>query len=77
MATRNIVPRATGEGNIGTSAKNWLKGWFASIFVSGNITDGTKTKTIANIADHIDSSSNPHSVTKAQVGLTNVSNDLL
>lgn len=23
MATRNIVPRATGEGNLGTSEKHW------------------------------------------------------
>jgi hypothetical protein len=28
MATKNIVPRAHEEGNIGTSLKNWLKGWF-------------------------------------------------
>lgn len=33
MATRNIVPRGDGEGNIGTSLKNWLKGWFKEIFV--------------------------------------------
>jgi len=75
MATRNIVPRADGEGNIGTALKNWLKGWFVSIFVSGNITDGTHSKTIEVISDHIDSTSNPHSVTKAQVGLTNVTDN--
>ena len=31
MATRNIVPRATGEGSIGTSAKTWGAGYFDSI----------------------------------------------
>ncbi len=51
MATRNIVPRANEEGNIGTSLKNWLKGWFKNLFVSNEITDGTNTTTIANIKD--------------------------
>ena len=37
MATKNYVPRADGEGEIGTAAKNWLKGWFKSIFISNNI----------------------------------------
>jgi hypothetical protein len=27
MATRNIVPRANGEGSIGTAAKHWGSGW--------------------------------------------------
>mgnify|MGYP003394980665 CR=1 FL=1 len=45
MTTKNIVPRATGEGNIGTSAKHWLKGWFDNIFLdnAGDITDGITT----------------------------------
>ena len=55
MATRNIVPRANGEGNIGTSVKNWLKGWFSSIFVSGNITDGSNNVTVAELRSNIDS----------------------
>jgi len=42
--TKNIVPRADGEGNIGTSAKKWLKGWFGSIFL-GNLTAGKMIKT--------------------------------
>lgn len=49
MATRNIVPRANEEGNIGSSLKRWLKGWFKDLFVSGVITDGTNSETIANI----------------------------
>jgi hypothetical protein len=49
MATKNIVPRATGEGNIGTAGKNWLKGWFGSLFVSGDITNGTDIVTVAEL----------------------------
>lgn len=33
MATKNIVPRATGEGGIGTALKKWLNGYFANIVV--------------------------------------------
>lgn len=35
MATRNIVPRANEEGNIGTSAKNWLSGFFKTLNIWG------------------------------------------
>ena len=35
MATRNIVPRADGEGNLGTSSKNWLSAFFKTINVLG------------------------------------------
>jgi len=57
MATRNIVPRATGEGNVGTSLKNWLAGYFVTIYgrlsglgaarLDGNVT--TTSLTAANI----------------------------
>ena len=50
MATRNIVPRANEEGNIGTSIKRWLKGWFKDVFVSGNITNGTQVVTVAGLS---------------------------
>ncbi len=40
MATKNIVPRASGEGSIGTSVKRWLKGWFNTLDVSGDVTLG-------------------------------------
>ncbi len=33
MATKNIVPRANGEGGIGTSVKKWLNGFFKNITV--------------------------------------------
>lgn len=36
MATKNIVPRATGEGNIGTSAKHWLGAFFDAISLAGS-----------------------------------------
>ena len=41
MATRNIVPRATGEGSIGTAAKRWNDGYYSNfhpgeIFVDNN-----------------------------------------
>jgi hypothetical protein len=35
MATRNIVPRADGEGNIGTSTKSWLSAFFQTINILG------------------------------------------
>lgn len=33
-ATVNIVPRADGEGGIGTSAKRWLNGYFGYVYAS-------------------------------------------
>lgn len=59
MATKNIVPRADGEGNIGTSAKNWLKGFFKSIFlgpngiVDGNDNEVIKPESVANAVNEI------------------------
>jgi len=50
MSTRNIVPRAHEEGNIGTSVKNWIKGWFKDIFISRYLTDGIVSLSIAQIA---------------------------
>lgn len=53
MATRNIAPRANGEGSIGTSIKRWLEGWFgtvnattvntSSVVATGNVSAGTYT----------------------------------
>ncbi len=40
MATRNIVPRATGEGGIGTAAKKWLAGYFTNLYL-GSIVLGS------------------------------------
>jgi hypothetical protein len=74
MATKNFVPRANNEGNIGTNIKRWLKGWFDTLFVANGITNGTDTTTVNEIRSHIDANNNPHGVTKAQVGLGNVPN---
>ena len=43
MATRNIVPRATGEGQIGTSAKTWDAGYFDDLAVTNGVTASTFT----------------------------------
>ena len=49
MATKNIVPRANGEGGIGTSAKRWLNGFFKNVTVDtpGNSDNSTKAATTA------------------------------
>jgi hypothetical protein len=41
MATRNIVPRANGEGSIGTSAKHWGDGQFDALHLAGEDVAGT------------------------------------
>lgn len=41
---------------------------------AASVDDGTNVKTAAQIKTHIDSTSNPHSVTKTQVGLGNADN---
>lgn len=43
MATRNIVPRATGEGQIGTSAKTWSAVYANDIAVTNGVTASTFT----------------------------------
>ena len=49
MATKNIVPRATNEGNIGRADKKWIGGYFNNLIDLGkiNFTDPT-TLTIAS-----------------------------
>ena len=54
MATKSIEPRADGEGSIGSTAYRW-----ATAFISGILSNGTESKTIKQIADHIDASA-PH-----------------
>jgi hypothetical protein len=44
MATRNIVPRATGEGGLGTSTKRWLTAFINTVTLSGG-------NAIANIVE--------------------------
>lgn len=51
----------------------WLRAWLAVIDHTSIANRGTNTH--SQIDSHISSTSNPHSVTKAQVGLTNVTDD--
>lgn len=43
MATRNIVPRADGEGTIGTTLKKWLSGFFKVLGIDNYIDLNTTT----------------------------------
>jgi len=45
----NLVPRVNEAEALGTTLKRWLKGWFKDLFVSGDITDGTNTVTVAEL----------------------------
>jgi hypothetical protein len=44
MATRNIVPRANGEGSIGTAAKHWGNGYFDELNTEKLVADDVITK---------------------------------
>jgi len=72
MSTRNFVPRADQEGNLGTALLRWLKGWFVDLFVSGNLTDGTYNATVANTADAITKKHTQNTDSKIMVGDTSV-----
>lgn len=62
MATRNIVPRATGEGSLGTSEKKWGAVYAGDATFSGTVTlvtpgagdDSTKPATTAFVKDVLD-----------------------
>jgi len=54
MATKSIEPRADDEGSIGSIAYRW-----ATAFITGILSNGTESKTIKEIADHIDATA-PH-----------------
>jgi hypothetical protein len=53
MSTRNIVPRATGEGNLGTTLKKWLKIFVNSIELTSGaaITEFSIDGTMAGYSD--------------------------
>ena len=57
MSTKNIVPRADGEGGLGTSAKKWLNGFFKNITV----------QTEANVPTPSDSDNSTKAATTAFV----------
>lgn len=58
MATRNIVPRATGEGQIGTSAKTWSAVYANDIAVTNGVTASTFTGDLVGNADTATSATN-------------------
>ena len=62
MATRNIVPRATGEGSIGTSAKTWGAVYADDIAVTNGVTasafTGDLTGDVTGNADTATSATN-------------------
>jgi hypothetical protein len=57
MATRNIVPRADGEGSLGTAAKKWLNAFLTNLTVTGMIT-GNLTGNVTGTADNADYAQN-------------------
>ena len=65
MAERNVSPKTNEGSSLGTALKNWLKLWVKSIFVSGNITDGTNDISVQDIQDAIDISASDGDMTKA------------
>ena len=80
MATRNIVPRGDGEGNIGSLIKKWIKGWFVDVYVSGSITDGTDSVTVNQLANppmagDLLSTNNLSDVANAVTSLSNLSGE--
>jgi hypothetical protein len=80
MATRNIIPRGDGEGNIGSLIKKWIKGWFVDVYVSGSITDGTDSVTVNQLANppgggDLLSTNNLSDVANAATSLSNLSGE--
>lgn len=55
MATRNLVPRANGEGSVGTNLKKWLKGYFDDIYgnVTGNVTGNLTGDVTGNLKGNV------------------------
>lgn len=51
MATKNIVPRANGEGGIGTSAKRWLNAFFQNLNGLAVSSTGAATETASGLVE--------------------------
>jgi hypothetical protein len=56
MSTKNILPRATGEGQIGTSSKKWsqanfVSGSFDTLTVNGQSVSGGGSSTLSDLTD--------------------------
>ena len=50
MATPDFKPRSDSEGNLGQLLFKWLKGFFVDVHVSGVITDGSNSFTVAALS---------------------------
>lgn len=61
MATKNIVPRADGEGNIGRVDKKWIKGYFGQIHTESLVNNAGTTVDIDDITGAIPSGASIHS----------------
>lgn len=53
MATRNVVPRATNEGSIGTATKQWSDGFFVGFHVDGITMSGKKALPDVDSTNHL------------------------
>lgn len=61
MATKNIVPRADGEGSIGKTAKKWFQGFFKKLTVETELNaptvtasdNSTKVATTAHVKNNV------------------------
>lgn len=63
MATRNIVPRLTNEGQIGTAVKQWSDGFFINFHVDGITMSGQKAIPEVDSTNHLgDATHRFHSV---------------
>ncbi len=54
MTTPNMVPRANNQGEVGTSLKNWLKGWFKQLFVGADGIVDSAEKAVMKIEETVD-----------------------
>jgi len=49
-----MVPRANNQGEVGTSLKNWLKGWFKQLFVGADGIVDSAEKAVMKIEATVD-----------------------
>ncbi len=72
MPLINMIPGATGGGSSGATINDTTPS--TSSVYSSSKTESTYEPKNSNIQSHINNTTNPHSVTKTQVGLDNVDN---
>ncbi len=54
MATSNVNPRANLEGKIGISGKRWAEAFIEDLNLTGDLTDGPNTVTVAELKTAVD-----------------------